>query len=208
MSGRGRKKKEKLKAVSTKVEAIIPSFMPKPYQSQPKQTRRFRYNCTAAASAVVTRALLLNRMVFQETGSTQNNRIIKSIRLDRVTVYGTGTATSNGMRTLTLLWSQNQVEINAIGNAAFPPKISSKPPAETSAGWWSITGVDETEVIFIATCIIGDIIDIDVTYTLADGFAAFVTTTPSASADGLVYPWLDATSVVGSFAPTSLQIPY
>lgn len=187
------------------VTQISPAFMPKPYQAQPKQQRRFRYNVSANGSATVTRATLLNRMIFQETGSTQNNRCIKAIRLDRVTIYATGTAASNGFRTINLLWSATQTEECAVGNAAFPAKISSVPPANSAASFWSITGTDETEQLFFISNLIGDTIDIDVTYVLADGFAAFVTT-PSATFDGLVYPWLDALSA-GSYNPTLLTTP-
>lgn len=186
-------------------ENVMPAFMPKPYQAQPIQVRKFRYNVTASGSAAVTRALLLNRMVFQETGSTQNNRVIKAIRLDRVTVYGTGTAASNGMRAISLAWAAVQGEITAVGNAAFPPKIRSEPPLHSAASFWSITGTDESELLFTIFNLTGDVVDIDVSYVLADGFAAFVTTA-SATFDGLVYPYLDAL-VAGVYNPMLLTVP-
>jgi len=186
-------------------ESITPAFMPKPYQAQPMQRRKFRYNVTANGSAIVTRATLLNRLIIQETGGTQNNRLFKSVRLDRVTIYGTGTAASNGMRTINLIWNQTQTEITAVGNAAFPPKLRLSPPANTLASLWSITGTDETEVLFTISNLIGDTIDIDITYVLADGFSTFVTT-PAATYDGLVAPWLDALTA-GSYAPAFLNTP-
>jgi hypothetical protein len=74
------------------------------------------------------------------------------------------------------------------------PFVDTVPPPDSSDRWWSISGTNESEVLFEISCLTGTTIDIDCTLRFADNEAAVAAeagTALGAVAGTVYYNYLD-----------------
>jgi hypothetical protein len=185
------------------------------YIAQPTIFRTFRfYNSGNGTGQFFTigRGDLMGLViaVSQGAGAVLGNLLCPSlfdaIRLKRVRVWGQPSfVAGSSSNPLTGIVAVSYPGPNAptktytaSGNAVNRPYIDCKPPAESFAALWSNQSSTTSEVVFELTCSQGDIIEIDVNYTLLQGTnTIFYTPSGIVTTTGLFYCTLDqATSVL------------
>ncbi len=157
-----------------------PSNFPPAYKAQPMQTRKFRFrNVTSAANTPVYRASLLSLISVTSNDTATVAFPIQGIRLDRVSIWATSNNSSAVFSTVTLEWKSAQGPINevsATGNNFTPAHISCVPPSSSLAGFWSYSNSNESDILFEVNTTAADvIIDLEVTYVLADDRCSYGT---------------------------------
>lgn len=137
--------------------------------------RTFRFTTVAAlVRQPITRAMLLN-LYTMATTTTNQNRLITAIKLKRVRVWGSVSVLGSAPGDVQVEWlSSNAPSVihSDTGNGIRPPRVSTKPPPDTSERWWSISGSNETENLFTISCPMYTTIDIACSVRLADNEAA------------------------------------
>ncbi len=175
---------------------------PPPYLSQPKIQRKLRFIATAPGLGTITRGDLLNFMVGNAASSSTFVRISASVLLTQVQIWGIGTA--SGHSTVSLEWKGPYLpstEISDTGNPMRPAHVVGTPPKNSFAELWSCSGFQETDVLFEATLNTGDVLDLHVTYVIADGSAVSVPTGAPAIGPGIFYTSL---GTAGNWIPANL----
>lgn len=133
---------------------------------------KFRFtNGTNPFSAVpVTRAMLLNLYQMAST-TTQQNRLITGIKLNRVTMWGNPPAGGGAGATVSIEWVGNQSPSTIHSDTTMgirPAIVRSRPPVDSSNRWWSISGSNESEQLFKLSGPAGTIIDVDCSVRFVD----------------------------------------
>ena len=189
---------------------------PQPYKSQPEHVRKFRFQSTQGNNFTITRECLLNLIGFVAPNPLTTTvqaftSIIGGIKLDRVQVWSSTYDVANPFTTVSVLWnganSPNK-EVSDTGNSQRPAHVTSSPPKDTLAQFWSLqTNTTQNEVLFTLRVNDSDIIDINVTYVLLDGptTQTFAVATPATPTSGLYYAALDNRSTTGTLGTQALQ---
>jgi hypothetical protein len=128
---------------------------PEPPQFQPtlKINQRLRYLGNAGGATVnITRGNLLNLYETALTATT-TTRLFAAVKLKRVEVWASPD-TNAGSSTLTasVEWlgvnAPSTINADSSLGMARPLHVVSEPPIDASNRWWSLTGSNETEVLF------------------------------------------------------------
>lgn len=162
---------------------------------------RFRFGATGTSNTVsVKRSDLLGLLFSNRSGSTSNSRIVAAAKLNRVEAWGTG-GDSDSVSAVTIIsleWrSANAptLELSDTGSPYRPPHLITSPPSHSLAGFWSLTGTNESEELFIMRVIAGTTVDIWVDMVLFDGETPVAVTTTASGTVGQLYAgFLDASS--------------
>lgn len=157
--------------------------------------KKVRFVVAAATNTwPVTREELLN-LFYMGTGTNSARRIIGSIRLVHIALYGEGafptTASTPIVSTPELKWlgTGPQTKPSMAAFAGEPYVLSSRPPPRSFAGFWSETGTNESEVLLEITANTGNIIDItvDVVIQFDDPVVASALVTSGTATSGIIY---------------------
>ena len=148
---------------------------PSDIQAQPKFQRVFRFQLDADRTAVaIYRECLLNLLLSTST-TTKAVALIEAIRLDRVCMWAPADATSDGFNELSLTWLGPRAPASrtaAMGNSFKPGHISEKPPPDSTIGYWSVHGSNESDKLLQITAPAKTIVDIHATFVLESGAVA------------------------------------
>jgi len=184
------------------------------YMAQPTQFRTFRfYNSgngigqffTIGRGDLMGLILCVSSGAGPVLGNLQIPSLFDAIRLKRVRVWGQPSfvagSSSNPLTGIAAVSfpgpNAPTKTYTASGNAVNRPYINCKPPVESFAALWSNQASNASEVVFELTCSQGDIIEIDVNYTLLQGTPTIMYTAIMVTAIGQYYSSLDqATSVL------------
>jgi hypothetical protein len=149
------------------------------FQSTVHVKHHFRYQiATNGFSGNITRADLLNIMAVGSTsgGTTQASRIFAGVKLNRIELRSIGTNPGSGndtlIQTTTLEWTSTygpSSEISDSGTALHPPIITSSPPSQSLAAFWSLTGSNESDVLMVLNLPASSSVDLWVEAVLMDG---------------------------------------
>jgi len=152
---------------------------------------RARYVATAAVvNLSVTRGFLLNHLIMNAAGGTTNFRLFSAFRLKSVELWAT-TATLGSPVTSSVEWtSSNGPSIihsdTSIGTAE-PAHVKTGVPQQSLASFWSISGTNESEALFILNLANGGIVDITYEAVIQNGETPVSATTTNAGVAGTVY---------------------
>jgi hypothetical protein len=156
---------------------------PPPFDASVTFGKTMRFSCTTAVNLSVQRSDLL-AMFVMATGANTSYRLMSAVKLRRIRIWSNppGVAAA-GARTTSILWLSEQgparlVSDSGIGST-FGAKLSSVPPSGSLAGFWSITGVDESVQLFILQLNVGDVVDVDLTFQLQNDMFGGTQTTPT-----------------------------
>lgn len=147
------------------------------FQSTVRVKHHFRYQAVASAGPVsITRAELLNMLVVG-VSSTQVARMFSGIKLNRVeiralSVPNLAAGTDAQLLTETIEWTSSygpSSEVSDSGTPLHPPLLITAPPAQSLASFWSLTGSNESDVLFLLNITGGAIMDVWVDAILQDG---------------------------------------
>jgi len=141
-------RKNRPKAVRSRNNAI--ASMPPDYKADPFQNRKFRFNYTPNSSP---NALIISRFdlmmmygIVQTTPSKNFTSAFGAIKLSRVQVWIIGSPGAGALQTMqfsSLTWTSENtpnVEISSAGNLVNPGYITTTPPADSLAGFWTNVG--------------------------------------------------------------------
>jgi len=180
-----------------------------------RQIRTVRYIVGSAPGAKlpVTRGNMLTSLVFNTAGTTTNYRLVECARLISVDIYSiaqfaSGTAPSDvGIQWVSEHGPAITHLVTALGSAN-PTHIHVTPPKGTLAGFWSTTGVDESQVMIeFINLDANDVVDVKMEIVLQDfsGFGAPTAYTSTATGvAGTMYTTpLDGAS--GKIIPTGIS---
>lgn len=158
----------------------------------PALGHKFRFIGTGGGVAVpITRAQLLNLYTIATT-TTNQNRLITAIKLNRVQAWAQPPILGTMATPIVVEWEGNQAPSTIHSDTAVgvrPAYVDTRPPRDASNRWWSISGSNESEVLFRLTVPIGSIIDITCAIRMADdeGAVAGENGTTAAATVGKVY---------------------
>ncbi len=190
-----------------------PNRFPPSYHSQPIMTRKIRYKASAALTGnVVTRGCIECFMVTRSATASTTEALtpIESCRIAKIEMWGVDNTTPTAMTTISLLWAGDNSpnrEVSATGNSEWPAHIVSRPPKNSSAGWWNSEGSDDQEPLFYVVGPAGTVIDATFEYVFHDGVNGDSVTLTSATTNvGVFYPHLDSLSASNT-AGTQLLVP-
>jgi hypothetical protein len=137
------------------------------------RTLRFQIQSTAVAS--ITRAQLLNLMVMGSPSANTSYRMADAVKVRRVRIWGNPPGVSSALISPTAIqwFSENGptkiISDNGMGST-YGAKVSSRPPSESLAGFWSLTGTNEATVLFDLFANTGDIVDVELSFRLQNQF--------------------------------------
>jgi len=175
--------------------------------------RTIRYSTTGALSQVgVTRGMLLNNYIFNTAGTTANYRMSDSTRIKSIEIWSISNLTA--VNTAAVEWlSENGparlISDTSMGTAS-PLHIKTSPPADSLAGFWCTSGVNESQVLFnLTTAGVSDIIEVvlesvNQNFGLGAGAPTAVTSTAAGTVGTLYTAYLDGV-VTGKCKPVSLN---
>jgi hypothetical protein len=138
----------------------------------------------------VTRSNMLNNLIMNLSGGTSNAGMLNAIRISRIRVYSCNTSATNSA-TVTLEWLSTYGPSKYISDTALGmtsvAMIDSKPPRTSLASAWSLSGSNESDVLFSISCPSSSIIDVTVQLIVMDGSNARIATTSASGTTGFVY---------------------
>ncbi len=166
---------------------------------------RFRFTGSGTSKSV-TRGMLLN-LVSMATTTTNQYRLLQAVRVKRVQVWGQAPSLGSAGAPVVVEWVGYQAPSTIHSDTpmgVMPAYVSARPPKDASNRWWSISGTNESEVLFKLTCGAGSVIDVSLTCRLIDDEVATAAEngTAAASTVGTIYwNYLDGYASK-AFAPT------
>jgi len=133
---------------------------------------KFRFTTLnqAVVALPITRAMLLN-LYSMATTTTNQFRVLTAVKLKKLEVWVDPPALGSASTSVHVEWVGNQAPSTIHSDASMgvrPAHVLSKPPADSSDRWWSISGVNETETLFKITASAGSIIDVSMSLRYAD----------------------------------------
>jgi hypothetical protein len=156
--------------------ASVSIARPMPFRSAPIIPMRFRFTCGTSAVFKILRSDMLSRLAM--TSSTvAGYRIFAGVKLNRIKIWGptpAPTATSQ----VSLQWiSENgppELLSDYSSSTAYPPFLESTPPKQSLASFWSIQGIDESDLLFMMELTAQSIVEIDVSVVFTNTAMAVV----------------------------------
>jgi hypothetical protein len=191
--------------------AIISQMRPSQFKSNVQISHRFRYlSTTNGGSFNVIRSTLYNLLFMNTSSSTTNYSIVAASRLKRIEVFSPAVASGSVSGPVSVEWLSNlgpssEVSDSSTSSSA-PAHVVTVPPPNSLASFWSLTGINGSEILFNISVPSNSIIDIWVDMVLMDGeSSASVTTTNSGTAGQLYAIPLDGTGSSRILLPVSYQ---
>jgi len=176
---------------------------PPPFIPTVKFTHKFRFTNSGVATAVpVTRGNLLN-LIQMATSVFTSVRVFAAVKLVSVEVW-TPPPTTLGTAKVSLEWKGANAPStiksdNAMG--VLPAHIHTSPPVDSSSKWWSISGSNESEVLFVLTTDVSSVLDVVVLCSMIDDDAPIAGDAITGGTLGQLYfNYLDGL-VSGKFIP-------
>jgi hypothetical protein len=152
----------------------------------------------------VTRANMLNTLFVNTSGGTANARIISGIRLKRIEIYSTGQDTAISLEWLSAYGPTRELTDQSLTTASVAC-IRSSPPPQSVAGFWSMTGTNESEVLLaITTAGTATVVDVWVDMIMYDGESPVTVATSASGTIGQTYmSYFDGPGSGATFVPQS-----
>lgn len=148
------------------------------FNSTVRWRHQFRFMASSALTGfAITRGFLLNLLSVGDqnvasAGSNLLSRLSSGVKLNRIEMRCPTGSTDVTVTTLALEWQSAlgpTTEVSDTGTALHPPFISSSPPRQSVAGFWSLSGSSEGEGLFLLTVPTGTVIDVWTDHILQDG---------------------------------------
>ncbi len=165
----------------------------KPIKIKPVQQRVMRYQVNDNSGGSVTRGDLLNWVVQVTNASTTAVPLCESVKLNRIKVVTFADGGSDSFD-VCLEWNGDRSPstcTSVIGANALPSVINQVPPGDSLARYWSIRGIDESEVLFTLippmASVANTYVDLHIEYVIADGAVTTETLSSAASLTGIAY---------------------
>jgi len=150
--------------------------------------------------------MLLNHLLMG-TSANHGGRILSGFKLNGFKVWSLGAAGVAVPATVSVEWTSNLGPSTIVSDSSMsiaPAFVNTKPPKDSLASFWSLTGSNETEVLAILTYTTGSIVDMSYEAILQNGETPVVVVTTLAGVVGQVYMTpLSGIAVAGDLDPIS-----
>jgi len=180
-----------------------------PFTPTIRTIHRFRFlNGTEAGTYTITRAQLLN-LILYTTSTTATVRLFEAVRLVGLELWSSPAALGSQAVQLSLEWlGENgpSTVLSDISIGVSPAHIRSRPPPRSSCEWWSMSGQQESDNLFVLTIPANTTIDVTLALRFVENEAPTSGDAATGATLGRIYgDYLDgATS--GSLAPVGYVI--
>jgi len=146
--------------------------------------------------------------------TTTNAALLNAIKVNRIDIYSAGGSAAGASSplttgTITLEWLSTYgpskfISDTTVGSASVA-MISSKSPVNSLASAWSLSGINESDVLFSITCPAQSIIDVYCSVVLMDGTNSRLPSTTASGTVGFVYhTYLDGPRAGAVFQPLGI----
>lgn len=158
---------------------------------------RFSGSLSSGTALPVTRKMLLQLMSMATT-TTNQFRLITAIKLKRVEMWAEPPALGSAPAVCSVEWVGSQAPSTLHSDSTSGVRsayVSTRPPVDSSDRWWSVSGSNETEVLFNITFPAGVTVDITCSIRMADDEAPVASeagTGGSATVGRVYYNYLDS----------------
>jgi len=165
-------------------------IQPPPFVPTVSLSHRFRFTSgTNTGVFTITRASLLNLLVVA-TSATTSVRLLEAIRLRGVEIWTNPSALGAAPSNLQLEWLGENGPSTVISNISMgvrPAHIRTQPPPRSSAQWWSMSGQQESDNLFVITVGANSVIDLTVDMRFVEQEAPVAGETPAGATLGQLY---------------------
>lgn len=189
--------------------ASLGALAPPPFSASITFGRTLRFRASSALSSQAITASNLLDLLVMATTTTAVNRIISSIRLDRVEVWGpmasdlvpVTVAVEYNTDSATGLASSNKLRSDTSMGADHCAHVRYRPPVGTLASFWQ--GPASSQRLFLLTCPTNSIVDIQVVMVVQNGETPVAAANAAVAATvGAIYcRGLDGLATAGSVLP-------
>lgn len=158
----------------------------RPYKSDPIISFSIRYQASSSSSypgVAITRAFLLNTMFMNLSSALSNGRIFQAVRVNKVTLT-TSIQASIQWRSLYAPSSTTLVTGTSTTAAGI---YMSKPPKNSLASFWSTSGSNESEILFLLDFTTNDYIDVSFSAVFQDDLGSVNVVTSNNGSGGNLY---------------------
>jgi hypothetical protein len=169
----------------------------KPFKADPINNFMIRYQASSGNTRNITRAMMLNTF-FTGISSFTNTRVCAAVRINRVSIT---TSINASLEWLSAYGPTSATVITATSTSS-PGFYSQRPPKNSLAGAWSLSGSNESEALMNLTFTTNDYIDVEGSFVLLDQEPVVNVTTSAATTTGQLYR-----SRLDGPAATALLIP-
>jgi hypothetical protein len=147
---------------------------PPQFESTVSVAKTLRFTSTSAANVTITRAAVLDLLVMASS-ATAAYRLFDAVKVRGIRIWGNAPgAGAVATRTSGVQWlsvySPAKIVSDSGSGATYGARITTKPPAMSLAGFWSLSGINEGEDLFTLQLNQGDVVDIDFTFRLQNNF--------------------------------------
>jgi hypothetical protein len=166
------------------------SHFPKQFASSVRFKKQMRFKSTAAAVVNITRLDLLQLLMVNLAGTVVNTRLIAGIKLNRIEMFDSQQSSTNFGNPTSIEWLSNlgpTTLFSETGTQFQPAHVVSSPPPQSLCSFWSITGSNESEILFTLNIGSGGIVDCWFDIVLFDGESVVTFNTNTVGTTGQLY---------------------
>jgi hypothetical protein len=186
------------------MEVAVSSVI-RPYKADNVLNFSIRYqnvNNATSTTRGITRAFLLNTLIVNQNAGTSNYRVCAAVRVNRVRIY---TASSASLEWQSAYGPTSATIVQGTSTTA-SGILMQKPPKNSLASYWSLTGSNESESLFTLGCGFNDVIDVDYSVVLMDAETPVNVTSFASGTVGQLYrSYLDGPDAADSFRPIYMR---
>lgn len=164
---------------------------PAQFNSTVRFSRFARYSSGGATNSPfsLTRGVLLNHLVMNSSGLLANRRLLSGIRLKNIKMWSIP-AVGGAPTTLSCEWTSTYGPSKVVSDTSMgvqPAFVNTGPPPQSLASFWSLTGVNEADVIAILTYTTSTVFDIQYEAIVQNGETPVLVTASNNGVLGQVY---------------------
>jgi hypothetical protein len=148
---------------------------------------KFRFIDSTGGSYTITRASLLN-LIVTATSAITTVRSLEAVRLISVRMWGSPSGAT--IETISIEWLGENSPSTLISDSSMgvrPAHVHTSPPPTSSNQWWSISGSQETDDLFVIVTSVGTVLDISVEIRLVESEAPTAGPIPAGASLGQAY---------------------
>lgn len=191
-----RNKNSIMRVADVHVQSVL-----RPYKADNILNFSIRYQTAGTVNRTVNRGQLLNTLLLNVgpgVGGTSNFRLCAAVRVNRVKVYTSGTAS---LEWLSAYGPTSATVVSGTSTTAAGESIQ-RPPKNSLCAAWSLTGSNESELMLVLTATAGDYVDVDYSVVLFDQETPVPVTTVTVGFTGRLYrSYLDGPGAGAAFNP-------
>jgi hypothetical protein len=172
------KAKQQMRVQRVEVISVL-----EPYKADNILNFTIRYQSAAGSRHNILRSYLLNTLLINFGSATVNFRLCAAVRINKVKITTSGRASLEWLSA----YGPTSATVITATSATTPGFLVQKPPKNSLAGAWSLTGSNETEAVMQPGLVTGDFIDVFFSVVLLDIETGTQVNTTGSGTTGQIY---------------------